>query len=53
MGGQVVAMEMRVGCMFWRERGLFQGFMFRMGKRIIERVVTGIFQVSPPVHAGS
>jgi hypothetical protein len=39
--------------MFWRERGLFQGFVFGMGERMIERMVTGIFQMSPPVHAGS
>ncbi len=39
--------------MFWGERGFFQGLMSGMGKRMIQRMVTGIFQVPFPVHAGS
>ncbi len=53
MGRQVIAMGMGMGCMFCRERGLFDGLVFRMRQRVSHRVVPGIFQLAIPILTGS
>jgi hypothetical protein len=46
-------MGMRMGGVFRGNLGFPDGFMPGVGKRVIERVVVGIFEMPFPVHAGS
>lgn len=53
MGREVITVWMGMRRVLWRQGGLFQGFMARMGEGMIGWVVAGILPVPVPVHAGS
>lgn len=53
MGGQLVAMGMGMGRMFFGQDRFFDRLVLRVGLRAGNRMVPGIFQLAIPVLAGS
>jgi hypothetical protein len=51
MAGQVIAVGMGVRRVLFREHGFFDGLVLRVGQRVVEGMVPGIFQVTRPVLA--
>ena len=52
MIGQLIAMQVRMGSVFWREYCFFDRFLFWMRKGMDTGMVLVIIQVSFPVFAG-
>jgi len=53
MSRQFVAMGMGMGSVFGGEGWFFKCFMRRMGERVFSGMMTGVFEMTGPVFAGS